>query len=556
MTKNKKKSTWDHNNEHVKDEATGEKETVEEAKKTVESAVKEDLPKESVEKAEQINEIEKCYCPNCGQIINEEDEFCLYCGENLRATVEDKTISKARYLCPNCGLPVEQDDEFCPNCGITLKEENETKEKAEKAEQIQAENKNTMYCPACGNEIDLSDDPDYCPFCGESLKDESKPNNKQVKAVKEKTPEEKKKARTVAFAIFAVLVALTAGIYFAVIRPNNLYSKAVALANVGNYQEAYPIMESLGNYKDSKEKAEEYHTAYILQIQTKAYSLISQGFYDDAISYFKSINQSNKYDRAIEECKTAICNAVANYLAAHGEIVSATKWDSIDITDWKLNEDSRSATIGLSCQSNMVSMNVVEDIKYSYNNTGLYVTEEKVTNQETKMSETLSAETISDLLDTIDSQYYFYYNTKAYKYNGNNSFTIRVVQLDDTETIEVETDYYYTARHIAYRFTVYDYTFKYDMTTGSWTQTRVNRIGNKLKIKNIHSTAIYIREYPGTDENIKGAVNVGDIVEVDAIIPSNMIDGYSEYNWFRIEEKGYWIADNTNNYSWYEWVMD
>ena len=50
------------------------------------------------------------HCPNCGNMISDNDLFCINCGYKL-----------AKRFCPNCGTPITDDlDVFCFNCGQKL----------------------------------------------------------------------------------------------------------------------------------------------------------------------------------------------------------------------------------------------------------------------------------------------------------------------------------------------------------------------------------------------------------------------------------------------------
>ena len=49
-------------------------------------------------------------CPNCNSQINEEDNFCIYCGTEIEWWSDTKVCSKCGELIPNEAL-------FCPSCG-------------------------------------------------------------------------------------------------------------------------------------------------------------------------------------------------------------------------------------------------------------------------------------------------------------------------------------------------------------------------------------------------------------------------------------------------------
>ena len=77
---------------------------------------------------------EKIKCSNCGSEIEENQKFCLECGE------------KIGNFCKKCGTKLaKKSQKFCPECG---------------ASQI-------FSCPKCKKEID--EKSKYCPECGEKL---------------------------------------------------------------------------------------------------------------------------------------------------------------------------------------------------------------------------------------------------------------------------------------------------------------------------------------------------------------------------------------------------
>ena len=91
-------------------------------------------------------------CPKCGNEVNNDIEFCPYCGANL--IHEEKEEHK---YCNICGFELNESDNFCPVCGSPV-------EKAKDVTTIEVEN----------NELDKSindtskqDDQDLLAFIGQ-----------------------------------------------------------------------------------------------------------------------------------------------------------------------------------------------------------------------------------------------------------------------------------------------------------------------------------------------------------------------------------------------------
>jgi len=82
-------------------------------------------------------------CPECGNILLEEDQFCNRCG-----VVFSTDFRLGLYQCPECGRVVSEGQNSCV-CGVLLVGEG------------------NMICPGCRKEIPESSST--CPVCGKSL---------------------------------------------------------------------------------------------------------------------------------------------------------------------------------------------------------------------------------------------------------------------------------------------------------------------------------------------------------------------------------------------------
>ncbi len=100
-------------------------------------------------------------CKHCGSEILDVSLFCNYCGkpvnepekqEEEKTEAEPEEEPEKPKTCPNCGEPVEDDYDFCVNCGIRLNN-------AASPERI---------CPVCGYRT-ADSEVNFCVECGARL---------------------------------------------------------------------------------------------------------------------------------------------------------------------------------------------------------------------------------------------------------------------------------------------------------------------------------------------------------------------------------------------------
>ena len=56
-------------------------------------------------------------CPSCNEEINDDSNFCKFCGFNLNV-IED--LPSEKMFCHNCGKLIDNNSEYCTFCGVKV----------------------------------------------------------------------------------------------------------------------------------------------------------------------------------------------------------------------------------------------------------------------------------------------------------------------------------------------------------------------------------------------------------------------------------------------------
>jgi len=93
-------------------------------------------------------------CPNCNKYIEEDSQYCSYCGFKIPHKEE-------KIKCPRCQNEVSDLSKFCPLCG------NEIHRKEAPESPATAPSKNLIKCPNCKRDVTPS--CTKCFYCGHSI---------------------------------------------------------------------------------------------------------------------------------------------------------------------------------------------------------------------------------------------------------------------------------------------------------------------------------------------------------------------------------------------------
>lgn len=120
------------------------------------------------------------YCPQCGEEIPADATVCPHCGSELDEGVEDESepidegkvdaqaaqrvgsVPRAEF-CSNCGGPIAPDDEECPACGADLCPDCGTALGSDDAVCPNCGAEFVFSCPNCGEDVPVS--AEVCPYC-------------------------------------------------------------------------------------------------------------------------------------------------------------------------------------------------------------------------------------------------------------------------------------------------------------------------------------------------------------------------------------------------------
>ena len=103
-------------------------------------------------------------CASCGNMINEGDKFCQYCGSlvTMPEPVQEAPAAVGA-VCASCGGALEDGDRFCQHCGTPVAAPEEV---APVVEEVVAEAE-----PEVVEEIVSEPAGAVCASCGEALED-------------------------------------------------------------------------------------------------------------------------------------------------------------------------------------------------------------------------------------------------------------------------------------------------------------------------------------------------------------------------------------------------
>ncbi len=71
----------------------------------------------------------KVICPECGNEIPEDSDFCYHCGRSSKDAIkigDEGNVIQGNNICKRCGSEVKPTDMFCQNCGFPVTQDQVT----------------------------------------------------------------------------------------------------------------------------------------------------------------------------------------------------------------------------------------------------------------------------------------------------------------------------------------------------------------------------------------------------------------------------------------------
>lgn len=130
-----------------------------------------------------------------------------------------------------------------------------------------------------------------------------------------------KKAVKIAIPLAAVLAVIL--LITQVIVPASRYSKAVALMEAGQYEEAISAFEAMEGYKDSTIQITACETAIKDSKYSNAVTLMEAGQYEEAATILEALGNNSYAKVQLAECNNALAYAEAERLESSGETAKA-----------------------------------------------------------------------------------------------------------------------------------------------------------------------------------------------------------------------------------------
>ena len=524
------------------------------------------------------NDKKKSKCPNCGASIEENTKFCPSCGKKLTETAAIPVVKEEHTItCPECGTVLEPGTLFCPNCGSKTTTEEKPTVKEEPVEE------EAVYCPSCGKKV--SKDDVFCPHCsarikGSSSQSDDQPisNNmthcphcgslvekgtkfcpycsKQISGKKEFVISYTAIKIIKATVLAALGLVLCFVLYKVVLQKPLTYNRAIKLKEQEQYEEAYDIFRTLGDYKDSSDQCDECMARIENSIYLDALQLYNEGKYEAALEKFSKIRGYADADSYIEQIEDTIVGFVEQEIFFNTDVFqinACSLWSIFDSTG-KKDGKGHISNIMLYIVNEFCDITINADADYTYSSeeetiNDFVITRINYQSIDVKLTGYLPEEKKNDMYIAIQQQCFPDSNINANRflyqyeeYSEQNVFTASYA-LSVSKKGQLLND-----------IVICNTQMRYDPLTGNWNLVNHYLYDDKIEIRNIHDVQIFIRSIPNKSGEKLGILDVDDYLYVTQVLEDASAQyGDSEYRWYRVfttDGTEAWVAERKSQV-WY-----
>ena len=517
-------------------------------------------------------------CPNCGSPLRDNLKFCPACGKKLTETAAIPVVKEEQTLtCPGCGAILEPGTLFCPNCGT------KTNEKVTPVTP-QDTSDNTVVCPSCGKNV--SKDDVFCPYCsartdGKTAEhvDQTIPDNmihcphcgslvekgtkfcpycsKQISGKKEFVISYTAIKIIKAAVLAALGLVLCFVLYKVVLQKPLTYNRAIKLKEQEQYEEAYGIFRTLGDYKDSPNQCDECMARIENSIYLDALQLYNEGKYEAALEKFNKIRGYADADSMVEQIEDTIVGFVEQEIYFNTDVFkinACSLWSIFDSTG-KKDGKGHISNIMLYIVNEFCDVTINADADYTYSSeeetiNDFVITRINYQSIDVELSGYLPEDKKDEFYKAIQQQCFpdsnidsnrFLYTYEGYDYDNcfSADYAISVSKkgqrLNDIVICHTQ--------------------MRYDPMTGNWNLIQHNRYADTIKVRNIHNVSVFIRSIPNKSGKQLGVLDVGEEIWVTQVLEDASSEyGDNEYRWYKVDTANgseAWVAERKSQV-WYK----
>lgn len=517
-------------------------------------------------------------CPNCGSPLGDNLKFCPTCGKKLTETAAIPVVKEEQTLtCPGCGAVLEPGTLFCPNCGTKTNEKvtpvtpQDTSEKSRICPSCgKSVSKDDVFCPYCSARIDgkvtepvdqtTPDNMFHCPYCGGLVEKGTRfcPYCSEQISGKKELVISYTVINIIKYALLSVLgLVLCFVLYKVVLQKPIAYNHAIKLKEQEQYEEAYDLFKSLGDYKDCQDQCDECIARIKNSIYIEALQLYGEGKYEAALEKYNKIRGYADVDGMVEQIENTIISSVLHEIVSTNDVLHINTSSTIWNVDWTRNKDGKGhiSNITLYVTNDFCNVTINADADYTYSS------EEETINDFVVSRinyQSIDVELTGNFPD--DKKNDFYTAIQQQCFSGSDIDHNRILlEYAGYDTQNRFSAYYEISINMPGErlddLGAYSTVMSYDPLTGKWTIVSHEKLSDYVSIRNIHDVSVFIRSIPNKSGEKLGVLDVGEDLWVSRVLEDASAEyGDSEYRWYKVYTTNgseAWVAERKSQV-WYK----